>query len=483
MPPTKNPMTSKKRKPPAISGNASKKVRTSSGRAQKATVMSEEEDEESLINDGAVEVEELDSDGNTVKTYPLRRSHSVATSDAEDIAEDVEEDDKAELKHMKARWTSPMYAFFDPVPSITYVKDRKCHEFKCSAKGCKQIVHRYLDTGDAQSTGNMHKHAVDVKTAREKVVKGYLKSGKITASFERKNKGTVTYSHVQHTKMETRAEIVRWVSESLRPFNIVDDACFKSLMKTGRPGYQLPSPRTVSCDVKLVFARARNRMAKMLQEYEGDLNFATDAWSSPNHRAFIALTVHLLLNGEPISILLDFLEVAESHSGLNLAKVFAQVLDNFGISEKILSVTCDNASANDVMIQELERLLPEFPGETNHTRCFAHIVNLVAKSLLKQFDTKKGGAGADSGAEAELDVLAEDIDIEDMQMHLENAAVAAEGDEVIDEEEGWVDEVAELTADEKKELEKSILPVRLVLVKLRKVSYKIVHSTTKLLPA
>ncbi|TFY76101.1 hypothetical protein EWM64_g7913 [Hericium alpestre] len=135
------------------------------------------------------------------------------------------------------------------------------------------------------------------------------------------------------------------------------------------------------------------------------------------------------------------------------------------------------------MIQELEHLLPEFPGETNHTRCFAHIVNLVAKSLLKQFDTKKGGAGADSGAEAELDALAEDIDIEDMQTRLENTAVAAEGDEVIDEEEGWVNEVAELTADEKKELEKSILPVRLVLVKLRKVSYKIVHSTTKLLPA
>jgi hypothetical protein len=38
-----------------------------------------------------------------------------------------------------------------------------------------------------------------------------------------------------------------------------------SLMKTGRPGYQVPSPETVSCDVKKVFVRVRKRIAKMLQ--------------------------------------------------------------------------------------------------------------------------------------------------------------------------------------------------------------------------
>ena len=62
-----------------------------------------------------------------------------------------------------------------------------------------------------------------------------------------------------------RAEIVRWVAESLRPFSIVEDRGFKSLMKTGRPEYYLPSPDTVSRDVKLVFMQTRKRIAKMLQ--------------------------------------------------------------------------------------------------------------------------------------------------------------------------------------------------------------------------
>jgi hypothetical protein len=56
-------------------------------------------------------------------------------------------------------------------------------------------------------------------------------------------------------------------------------------MKTGRPEYYIPSPATVSRDVKKVFANARKRITKMLQEHEGTLSFATDAWASPNHKA------------------------------------------------------------------------------------------------------------------------------------------------------------------------------------------------------
>jgi hypothetical protein len=62
-----------------------------------------------------------------------------------------------------------------------------------------------------------------------------------------------------------RAEIVRWVAESKRPFTIVNDRGFQSLMKTGRPDYYIPSAETVSRDAKMVFVRVRKRIAKMLQ--------------------------------------------------------------------------------------------------------------------------------------------------------------------------------------------------------------------------
>jgi hypothetical protein len=61
------------------------------------------------------------------------------------------------------------------------------------------------------------------------------------------------------------AEFVRWVAESNRPFQIVNDRGFRSLMKTGRPEYHIPSAETLSRDVKNVFVRVRERISKMLK--------------------------------------------------------------------------------------------------------------------------------------------------------------------------------------------------------------------------
>jgi hypothetical protein len=74
-----------------------------------------------------------------------------------------------------------------------------------------------------------------------------------------------------------RTEIMRWVSENLRPFSIVKDRAFQSLMKTGRPAYHIPSPSTVARDVKTVFARTRKTIAGILQVCESIwVQIATD---------------------------------------------------------------------------------------------------------------------------------------------------------------------------------------------------------------
>jgi hypothetical protein len=60
-----------------------------------------------------------------------------------------------------------------------------------------------------------------------------------------------------------------------------------------------------------------------------------DSWSSPNHKSYLAITVHFERAGKPFSMLLDLVEVAESHTGVNLGIAFAKVLKAFGIEEKV----------------------------------------------------------------------------------------------------------------------------------------------------
>ena len=63
-------------------------------------------------------------------------------------------------------------------------------------------------------------------------------------------------------------------------------------------------------------------------------------------------------------------------------------------------------SPNDTMIVELMDLIHNFPGEANCTRCFAHIINLVAKSLLRQFDipNKKADSALDEAEKILLEL-------------------------------------------------------------------------------
>jgi hypothetical protein len=123
---------------------------------------------------------------------------------------------------MMRDWNSPVYAFFGPTPDIAYIDNRRCHIFKCLAKGCDHKVRRFLDKGDKASTGNMRKHirscwgedilsqVVEVKNieAARDLIGNHTKNGSITVSFKKKGKGKVTYSHRQHTRAETRYSVM-----------------------------------------------------------------------------------------------------------------------------------------------------------------------------------------------------------------------------------------------------------------------------------
>ena len=117
------------------------------------------------------------------------------------------------------------------------------------------------------------------------------------------------------------------------------------------------------------------------------------------------------------------------------------------------------------MVDELSKLLCNFPGDANRMRCFLHIVNLVAKQLLKQFDVPRKHVDlALDEAEKQLLDLAAGIDIEELVTAAEQGAgVASDGNNDID---GWVDEMDELNAVKCDMLEKSIQPIWLVLVRV-----------------
>jgi hypothetical protein len=115
------------------------------------------------------------------------------------------------------------------------------------------------------------------------------------------------------------------------------------------------------------------------------------------------------------------------------------------------------------MIAELAELLENFPGAANQTRCFTHIINLVVKSIIQQFDlpTSKGDEDVNE-ATKELLLLAGDIDFEEEVMAGIDEEDGVDGDNT----EGWIDERETMSHEELDELEESVAPVRSLLTKV-----------------
>lgn len=152
----------------------------------------------------------------------------------------------------------------------------------------------------------------------------------------------------------------------------------------------------------------------------------------------------------------------------------------------------------------------------NRTRCFAHILNLIAKSILRLFnveppkkkkkkekddvtgngdedeDADDAGTAGDADDEPGPELSAEEQELLDLAGDIEEEELTArytnqvDNDEVEDDDDddGWVDEVAEMTAGGRAALKDSIRPVSRVLVKVRiqthlEYTLTILHSSEK----
>ena len=135
---------------------------------------------------------------------------------------------------------------------------------------------------------------------------------------------------------------------------------------------------------------------------------------------------------------------------------------------QILGVTADNALNNDKMIEHLAVLIKTFPRAPNQTRCFAHILNLVAKSVLHQFEAPKKGIAMDGKELATVDEIeGDDNGASDSGTINGNECDDDVDDEITDDDEdGLPDELEELLEEELSSVKASVKPVQLVLTKV-----------------
>ncbi|CAB5364726.1 unnamed protein product [Rhizophagus irregularis] len=173
-------------------------------------------------------------------------------------------------------------------------------------------------------------------------------------------------------------------------FTIVEEPSFIEFVHSLHPGALIPSADTIKRNIYNLYEVNVKKIKDILQMVPGKISFTTDIWTSPSTKSFLSLTAHFIDKEWKLrSVIVDFIQMYGSHTGENIKNTFISGLENLSIEDKLFGITLDNASNNQVFINELSKWADQnhiiFNSE-NHFRCFAHTINIGVQEFLKYLD-------------------------------------------------------------------------------------------------
>ena len=133
-------------------------------------------------------------------------------------------------------------------------------------------------------------------------------------------------------------------------------------------------------------------LSNVLSNLTGRICFTCDVWSACTTRGYIVLTAHFIDDSWTLrSKVLSFRYFPPPHNGKDIYNITVNLIDEWNLKGKVFSITIDNASANDVMVDELRKDLLEShslpcDGMFLHVRCASHILNLIVRDGLDIID-------------------------------------------------------------------------------------------------
>ena len=201
-----------------------------------------------------------------------------------------------------------------------------------------------------------------------------------------------------------RTELCRLIARLDLPLGIGDTDAFEEyIQRAHNPRFRRVSRQSTTRDLRALFTERRNMLKNHVLSGASFVALTSDIWSGNAKEDYISVVAHYVSADWELQKKVIGLRLIEvKHTGENISEKIACVVQEFGMIDKIYSVTLDNASSN---AKAMETLTPMFacylgsdPTPTSsdpnkrkynlmHQRCACHIINLIVKSGLKRFKT------------------------------------------------------------------------------------------------
>jgi hypothetical protein len=189
---------------------------------------------------------------------------------------------------------------------------------------------------------------------------------------------------------EFKRLLVRWFVVCQLAFFMLENTVFRELIAFMSSGVAKHLPKASATLRKWIMEAYDDKKIALKEEISKSISrihISFDIWTAGNWIGVISVWGYWVnAAGERQRRLLAFRRIYRSHSGDNQAAIILDILEEYEISFKVGYFVCDNASSNDaavaIILRTLDPTISTAELTARRLRCFGHILNLSARSLL-----------------------------------------------------------------------------------------------------
>ncbi|XP_055843611.1 uncharacterized protein LOC129910301 [Episyrphus balteatus] len=165
------------------------------------------------------------------------------------------------------------------------------------------------------------------------------------------------------------------VLEDKRLATTINNQGFLEYSKKMQPLYHVPNRKLLSNTmIQEKFDEVVRKHKTMFQTIS-NAAVTTDMWASDSNRAFLSVTCHFIFKNKIYSAVLETKEVPERHTAENIGNILMNILQEWCILTKVVTIVSDNGA-------NIKKTICDVLKKPHHP-CIAHTLNLCVTDAIK----------------------------------------------------------------------------------------------------
>ncbi|WVZ83450.1 hypothetical protein U9M48_030596 [Paspalum notatum var. saurae] len=171
------------------------------------------------------------------------------------------------------------------------------------------------------------------------------------------------------------------------PFLKLEDPYLQPWINTMQPTFHVRGRHTICSDCLKKYEDMKKELQTELQNLDSHVCLTSDIWTSSQNIGYMVVTAHYVDPEFKLKKkIIWFKELEYPHLGYAISDDLVLCMTDWGIRDKLFTLTLDNVSNNtsacELLIKSHKNELL-FEGEHLHVRCSAHILNILVQDVMR----------------------------------------------------------------------------------------------------